>query len=112
MKVLGDMAIGGLAIAMLLSPLILLRRLPQFAGRLTNCKAKLVALLLGSLSLSGFGASIYLSHMDICSTPERLTECSVSQSFMIALFLWLGIVSTTQVPFAISVMSAVAHRKT
>jgi hypothetical protein len=100
-------------VAMLLTPLMVIRWVPQIAGRIGGAKAKLSMLLIGLGIICFVVFSIYSAHRDVCSSDsvDAKYECGISQMLLTAVLLWFVLVALSQIRFVIAACAAITSRQ-
>jgi hypothetical protein len=96
-------------VATLLTPLMLIRWMPQIAGRIGGAKAKLATLLIGVGVICFIAFSIFSAHRDVCLSLslDAKFECEISHLLMIAVLFWFVVVAISQIRFVIAACAAV-----
>jgi hypothetical protein len=99
-------------VATLLLSLLVIRWVPQIAGRLVGARAKLVMLLIGFGIICFVCVSIYSAHQDICSAKNNDgINCDTSQIAMIGVLFAVLLVVVSQIRFVIAACATVRSRR-
>jgi hypothetical protein len=100
-------------VATLLTPLMLIRWMPQIAGRIGGAKPKLSTLLVGVGIICFIAFSIFSADRDVCLlvSVDAKFECEMSRLLMIAVLFWFVLVALSQIRLVIAACAAVTARQ-